>query len=205
MESRKMMDDVTKKYQEYDAYFQRQDQYWDARLDAVLTGGSPINNAERLALARWAYATHQYSTAAQLWDQAFDADPDLAKSRRSRDRYKAACAAVLAAAGASGEIRTRPSPVERKGKALDHAAKTQLREQARVWLRAELDAWSKLLESATYLQRKDIRETLWHWQLDIELAGIRDPKPLAKLPEDERKAWESLWAEVRKTVRNDYR
>lgn len=39
--------------------------------------------------------------------------------------------------------------------------------------------------------------TLQHWQQDADLAAIRDPAALAKLPEAERrKQWESLWAEV---------
>jgi hypothetical protein len=37
---------------------------------------------------------------------------------------------------------------------------------------------------------------LQHWQADSDLAGIRDPEALAKLPEAERKEWQALWAEV---------
>jgi hypothetical protein len=41
-----------------------------------------------------------------------------------------------------------------------------------------------------------VAKTLTHWKQDTDLAGIRDEQELAKLPEDERKAWQSLWADV---------
>ena len=34
------------------------------------------------------------------------------------------------------------------------------------------------------------------WKADADLADVRDPDALAKLPEAERKAWQSLWADV---------
>jgi hypothetical protein len=41
-----------------------------------------------------------------------------------------------------------------------------------------------------------VRERLHRRQGDAYLAGIRDAKELAKLPADERRAWEKLWADV---------
>ncbi len=35
-----------------------------------------------------------------------------------------------------------------------------------------------------------------HWQQDGDLAGVREDKALAALPEAERQAWARLWAEV---------
>ena len=35
-----------------------------------------------------------------------------------------------------------------------------------------------------------------HWQKDPDLAGIRDQEALAKLPPEERAAYERLWADV---------
>jgi hypothetical protein len=37
---------------------------------------------------------------------------------------------------------------------------------------------------------------LRHWQRDPDLAGVRDPEGLAKLPEIERMAWRDLWTDV---------
>jgi hypothetical protein len=41
-----------------------------------------------------------------------------------------------------------------------------------------------------------VRKTLKHWLDDTDLAGVRDPKELEKLPAEEREAWQKLWADV---------
>jgi hypothetical protein len=41
-----------------------------------------------------------------------------------------------------------------------------------------------------------ILQQLAHWKVDTDLAGIRDEPELAKLPEPERAALRSLWADV---------
>jgi hypothetical protein len=35
-----------------------------------------------------------------------------------------------------------------------------------------------------------------HWQRDTDLTGVRDPKALEKLPQDERTPWQKLWKDV---------
>jgi hypothetical protein len=40
------------------------------------------------------------------------------------------------------------------------------------------------------------RPKLLHWQQDPDLAGVRDPKALAQLPEAEGKEWAKFWGEV---------
>jgi hypothetical protein len=35
-----------------------------------------------------------------------------------------------------------------------------------------------------------------HWQQDSDLAGLRDPDAVARLPADERQACQQLWADV---------
>lgn len=57
-------------------------------------------------------------------------------------------------------------------------------------------AWSKILSSRALESGPLVVQTLQYWQDDTALADIRDAKALAKLPEAERKAWQSLWAEV---------
>jgi hypothetical protein len=39
-----------------------------------------------------------------------------------------------------------------------------------------------------------VQKTLHHWQQDSDLAGVRDPAALAKMPEAERAEWQKLWA-----------
>ena len=156
----------------------------EARLQAVLAGEAPRENDERLALAGHAYDTRRFHAAARLWDEVFNADPKLAENRQFQHPYNAARAAALAAAG--------------KGSAPpgDDADKARLRGLALGWLKAELEIWSKLLESAQAEARQAIAPTLQHWRTDPDLAGVRDPDALAKLPEGERTEWEALWRNV---------
>jgi serine/threonine protein kinase len=158
----------------------------DARLAAVMKGDqSPRDNGERLQLAQRAYDKALHASAARLWTEALAADPSLADDRQSQHRYNAACAAALAGCG-QGKDDPRP----------DDAAKAKLRRQAHDWLRRELAAWAKILESVAADMKANVAPTLQHWKADADLAGIRDEKELAKLPEDERKDWRALWAEV---------
>ena len=78
----------------------------------------------------------------------------------------------------------------------DEAAKRQLRRPAHGWLQAELNDWRKVLETAEPARRAFVIQTLKNWQQDPDLAGVRDPDPLARLPEAERIAWPSLWTEA---------
>ena len=45
-------------------------------------------------------------------------------------------------------------------------------------------------------QHPHIRQTPPHRQKDLDLAGIRDPAAVAKLPADEQEACKKLWADV---------
>ena len=40
------------------------------------------------------------------------------------------------------------------------------------------------------------RQLLDHWWTDPDLAGVREVKELAKLPEAERKEWQRFWTDV---------
>ena len=131
------------------------------------------------------YDTKRHAAAARFWAEALAADPKLGDDRQAQHRYNAACAAALAAAG---QGKDDPPP--------DDAARAKLRAQALDWLKAELAAWAKLLESGPPQARPLVAQTLKHWKTDTDLAGVRDADALAKLPEAERKEWQALWAEV---------
>jgi hypothetical protein len=132
-----------------------------------------------------AYDRKRFIVAARLAAEALEADPKLGDDRQVGHRYNAACAAALAAAG--------------KGKdepPADDAAKAKFRGQALDWLKAELAAWTKVLETNPEPARPVILQTIQHWKQDSDLAGLRDALALAKLPADEQTAWQTLWAEV---------
>src|SRR5262249_24085929 len=141
--------------------------------------------AEGLDFAQLCYDTGRHAAAARLWAAALTADPRLADDRRAQHRYNAACAAALAAAG-TGQDDPKP----------DDAARAQLRQQALDWLKAERSAWARLLDSGPPQARAATTQVLQHWRGDPDLAGVRDPDALAKLPETERAAWRALWADV---------
>jgi hypothetical protein len=152
----------------------------------VLAGDDrPKDAAEGLDFAQLCSDTDRPAAAARLWADALAADPKLADDRQAQHRYNAACAAALAAAGRG---QNDPKP--------DDAARAQLRQQALDWLRAERAAWSDALGEGPPPARPVIAQTLQHWRSDPDLAGVRDPNELAKLPEHEQTAWRALWADV---------
>ena len=56
-------------------------------------------------------------------------------------------------------------------------------------------AWIKLRNNAKPEVLLQIVQSLANWQRDPDLASVRGPE-LAKLPEKERKGWETLWSDV---------
>jgi hypothetical protein len=127
------------------------------------------------------YDTKRFAAAARFWAETLTVDPQLGDDRQAQHRYNAARAAVQAVAGQGNDD---PPP--------DAAAKAKLRAQALDWLEAERDAWAKLVDSSSPEARDPIVPTLQHWKVDTDLASVRDPEAEARLPEFERKAWQSL-------------
>jgi hypothetical protein len=196
----------------------------DARLAAIIKADQqPNDNAERLRLAQRAYDKALHATAARLWCEALANDSSLGDDRQAQHRYNAACAAALAAAssalpqGEGGrrpgegsqdahEASPRPSSAavrhllpggEGSGeKSLTDAERAAFRAQALAYLRAELEVWSKLLESANDGERAAIGQTLNHWRkVDTDLSSVRDAS-IAELSEAERAGWNDFWKQV---------
>jgi tetratricopeptide (TPR) repeat protein len=161
------------------------------RLPAVLRNDDkPTDVAEHVSFAPLAHDRKHFATAAHLWSDALAADPKLGDDRRTGVRYNAACVAALAAAG---QGKDDPGP--------DDAAKAKLRGQALEWLKAELVAWTNILDTGPAPMKARIAPTIEHWKADTDLASIRDAEVLAGLPEAEWKEWHALWAEVEALVR----
>jgi hypothetical protein len=143
-----------------------------------------------LALAHLCFIKKRYATATRFYADAVAAQPKLADDMHAQNRYNAACAAALAAAG-QGEDAAK----------LDDKERARLPRQALDWLRADLVLWSKQAESSTPQNQTAVQQTLQHWQEDADLAGLRDGAALAKLPEAERADWKKLWADVEETLK----
>jgi serine/threonine-protein kinase len=148
----------------------------EPKLPAVLAGKvRPDSNEQRLDLAMLCRSRRLYRAAAGLY-----ADAKLAGHH-----YAAACTAALAGCGKGEDAGT-----------LDDQEKARLRTQALGWLRAELAVWTKRLDSGKAADRAAVLARLKQWHKDDDLAGVRDPAALAKLPAEEGRAWGKLWAEV---------
>ncbi len=158
----------------------------DKRLPAVLKGDDrPRDTSETLTFGQMCYDRGWHAAAARLWADALMNDLDLGKDRRPQVGYKAACSAALAGCG-KGKDETKLDEQERK----------KLRMQALAWLKAERDAWEKVIESAKPQERTVVVPTLQHWRRDAALAFVRDRETLKALPDEEQKAWREFWESV---------
>ncbi len=120
--------------------------------------------------------------AAKRYARALAADPWLRDDLEAVDCYLAACDDLQTGCGAgppAGEPR-----------------RARLRRRALEALKANLALRKRQLESGTVENRVKVQQNLEFWKVDRGLACVRDPEPLAKLPDEEQKAWHALWAEV---------
>jgi serine/threonine-protein kinase len=151
-------------------------------LPAFLKGERrPQGAAESLELAQVCRLKGLFAGAARFYGEAFAEDP----KQEVAHRCSAACNAALAGAGQAQDAAD-----------LNAEQRTDLRRQARAWLRADLARWAKQLEGGTALTSTLAQQTLHHWQRDRDLAGVRDAAALNRLPEAERLAWQHLWTDV---------
>jgi tetratricopeptide (TPR) repeat protein len=163
----------------------------EARLPWILKGeAKPAGATECLAVARLCQEHRKlYAAAVRFFSEAFAAEPKLAGGEPSPHRYNAACAASLVGCGQGSDAAS-----------LDDKERGRLRKQARDWLRAELEAWRRLLDKGPDRARAAVVQQLQHWLADSDLAGVRGEEALSRLTEGERQAWEKLWADVGETL-----
>jgi eukaryotic-like serine/threonine-protein kinase len=163
----------------------------ESRLPAVLLGtDKPKDAADGIVFADLAYQTKRYGPSVRLYAEAFEADPKLAEDLSAGNRYSAACAAALAAAG-KGEDRP-PS---------DEKARARARKQAIAWLRADLASWTKQAASGAPQAKDKFAQSMHQWKADADLVGLRDEAAVKALLEDERTDCRALWAEVDASLR----
>jgi Flp pilus assembly protein TadD len=155
-------------------------------LSAFLSGKrEPRDNIERLALIGACQSRNRTLALARLYTALFTADPNLAQDYRFGHRAKAACPSVLAGCGRGADA----------GK-LGDSERARLRAQANEWLRADLTAWNKAFESDAAATRNVLKRMVTTWRSDPDLACVRDPEELAKLPPTECQEWLALRKDV---------
>jgi serine/threonine-protein kinase len=91
----------------------------------------------------------------------------------------------LAAAGQGEDAQLLPDKIA-----------AMFRRWALGWLRDDLTAYSKIAEQNNPAVKRAIQQRLAHWQHDPDLASVRDRPALDRLPDNERAAWQALWADV---------
>ena len=84
---------------------------------------------------------------------------------------------------------------------LSELERKRLRKQARDWLRLDLAAWAKKVDTGTEAERIQARKTLAPWRDDPDLAAMRDPAALGKLSPAERQEGPALWRDFRRPAR----
>jgi hypothetical protein len=156
----------------------------ESRFLAELRGDDkPKDAAEALDFAQMMQWTQHYVQAARLYRDTFAAHPELADGVHPGNRYDAARAAARA-----GAVPGQDKPP------LDEPEKARWRKQGRDWLLGHLAMHARQLEDPK--ERRAVPGYLRLWQAEADLAGIRDPDKVAKLPESEQKACRALWADV---------
>jgi hypothetical protein len=157
------------------------------RLSGVLEGKDrPADGADCLVFAQLCQLPYlkQYVAVGRFFDEAFTRQPDLAEDLKEHDRYNAAKFAARFGCGASGDAV-----------ALEENERAWLRGRALSWLWADLKAWDGVLEKAPHdiKSLNDVSLAMQGFLKNSDLAGVREPDALAKLPEAERQAWQELW------------
>jgi serine/threonine-protein kinase len=158
-----------------------------ADLPAMLAGQKrPAKASTQLAVAKWCLRHKRLTaTAADFYDAALTAEPSLADDLEAGNRFHAASAAALGGCGLGEDAAE-----------LDDRRRAVLRQQALDWLTAEYNAYAERHRLGKPGARTVAAATVRSWLKSEDLAGVRDEPALARLPTDERRAWQSLWARV---------
>lgn len=160
----------------------------EKQLPAILAGKEQVTDAATArALAEWCWKHKRLTAAAaRFYAMAFALDPSVTTDEEVNHRLSAACAAALAGSGVGNDAIT-----------LSDAQRAGLRKQAFDWLTAEYGTCEA--EGNKTIAANVLRS----WQRSKDLAAVRDEKALAKLPPNERREWQAIWAKVAKLVEQD--
>jgi hypothetical protein len=158
----------------------------DAKLPALLSGEyEPTSSLEMLRFATLCFNFKRLNiAAARLCERAWTMDPQWVGSPGST-RYFAVRAGLRAAQGLGDDAG-----------ALDETEKSRWREQAQKWFVAELILVENMPYDRTRGEPDQRPRILQEWQKERDLASVRDAAALAKLPTEERKAWQEIWERV---------
>ncbi len=157
----------------------------EKELPAVAAGraGPPADDQERLLRSYLCLVKGFPAAAARLYAEAFDLHPGSAMEAFGDPRLHAARAAALAGCGRGND-----------GASLAEPERQRWRRQALVWIEADCFVRRQDLKGENRSQQAAARTRLGTWRWLTDLAPLREPAELQKLPEAERRDWQALWA-----------
>jgi tetratricopeptide (TPR) repeat protein/serine/threonine protein kinase len=160
----------------------------EAKLPELLSGRRPIEVEEGLLAVQACLYQRKHAARVKLIQLLLARDGALAERPGGIDRRSAAAGALLAA---SGQSLDQPEKI----------TKEELRNQARLWLTAEVERSRKELDSANPPARTAANARLKGLLEEPAFAPVREPADLARLSSDERTLWRQLWSDVRKLLK----
>ncbi len=116
--------------------------------------------------------------------------PHLAEDLNAGHRYNAACAAALAGFGHGADTA-----------GLSEAERARWRRQARTWLRADVAAWARRLDTGVPAERDLVQRVSARWWADPGLAWLHEAGIVEGLPPAERQECQALWQEAADLLR----
>jgi serine/threonine protein kinase/WD40 repeat protein/tetratricopeptide (TPR) repeat protein len=160
------------------------------KLDAFVAGTiNPADNSERILLARICMYHGKLTQGARFYSAAIAADPKLVNDPGELHAFRAATAAARAGHG-DGDAQK-----------LDETERSQFRKQAITLLQSVLDSVGNALPTAELGTRRNLRSHLYRCKATIDLAVVRDPEQIDKLPADEQARCKAFWSDLDKLLK----
>jgi tetratricopeptide (TPR) repeat protein len=157
------------------------------KTEAILVAAEPPTDvAMQRSLAEWLYDRRQTAASVRLYEAAFARQPAFTDDVSTGHRYCAACAAALAGCGTGTDAGR-----------LNDQQKAALRRKSLEWLKADWAVWDQRVRSNPAAIRSQAVQAMRSWQESKDLASVRTPEALSRLPQAESSDWRALWTQVR--------
>jgi tetratricopeptide (TPR) repeat protein len=156
------------------------------KTEALLAGSPPPTDAAmQRSLAEWFSERQQTAASAQLYEAAFAKEPAVADDLSNGHRYCAARAAALAGSGTGSDAGH-----------LNDQQKAALRRKSLEWLKADWAVWDKRVRTSPAATRSQAAGVMRSWEESKDLATVRTPESLSRMPPAESNDWRAFWAQV---------
>jgi tetratricopeptide (TPR) repeat protein/predicted Ser/Thr protein kinase len=146
----------------------------------------PTDVAMQRSLAEWFYERRQTAASVRLYEAAFARQPTGTDDVSTGHRYCAACAAALAGCGTGTDASQ-----------LNDQQKAALRRKSLEWLKADWAVWDKRVRTNPAANRSQAALAMRSWEESKDLASVRTPEALSRLPQAESTDWRAFWTQVR--------